>query len=133
MLDAEGILFTEIAVLLRAKFKGIKVYPEETDNPAAFPCVTFVQSSNMTYMNTMTGDNVENHVDLLFTANAYSNQTIGAKQQCKDMIAVIDTHMRQRGFVRSMDEPMPNQDRTISRRTARWRGILGADGYIYKK
>ena len=132
MLDPESILFTEIANKARSRFKGIRVYPEETESPAAFPCLTFVQSSNTTYRRSLTGDNVEHHVNLMYTANAYSNITTGAKQQCKEIISFVDEIMRSYGFIRTMDEQMPNQDRTISRRTARWSGILGEDGYIYK-
>lgn len=132
MLDPESILFTEIANKARSRFKGIRVYPEETESPAAFPCLTFVQSSNTTYRRSLTGDKVEHHVNLLYTANAYSNITAGAKQQCKEIISFVDEIMRSHGFMRTMDEQMPNQDRTISRRTARWSGILGKDGYIYK-
>lgn len=132
MLDPESILFTEIANKARSRFKGIRVYPEETESPAAFPCLTFVQSSNTTYRRSLTGDNVEHHINLMYTANAYSNITNGAKQQCKEIIAFVDDIMRSHGFLRTMDEQMPNQDRTISRRTARWSGILGKDGYVYK-
>lgn len=132
MLDPESILFTEIANKARSRFKGIRVYPEETESPAAFPCLTFVQSSNTTYRWSLTGDNVEHHVNLMYTANAYSNITTGAKQQCKEITSFVDEIMRSYGFIRTMDEQMPNQDRTISRRTARWSGILGKDGYIYK-
>ena len=132
MLDPESVLFTEIANKARSRFKGIRVYPEETESPAAFPCLTFVQSSNTTYRRSLTGDNIEHHVNLMYTANAYSNITTGAKQQCKEIISFVDEIMRSYGFIRTMDEQMPNQDRTISRRTARWSGILGEDGYIYK-
>lgn len=132
MLDPESILFTEIANKARSRFKGIRVYPEETESPAAFPCLTFVQSSNTTYRRSLTGDNVEHHVNLMYTANAYSNIMTGAKQQCKEITSFVDEIMRSYGFIRTMDEQMPNQDRTISRRTARWSGILGKDGYIYK-
>lgn len=132
MLDPESVLFTEVAKKARSKFKGIRVYPEETESPASFPCLTFVQSSNTTYRRSLSGDNVENHVSLMYTANAYSNITTGAKQQCKEIISFVDGIMRSYGFVRTMDEQMPNQDRTISRRTARWSGILGKDGFVYK-
>lgn len=132
MLDPESVLFTEIAKKMREKYKGIRVYLEETESPAAFPCLTFAQSSNTMYRRSLTGDNVEHHVNLMYTANAYSNITTGAKQQCKEIIAFVDEIMRSYGFIRTMDEQMPNQDRTISRRTARWSGILGEDGYIYK-
>lgn len=132
MLDPESVLFTEVAKKARSRFKGIRVYPEETESPAAFPCLTFVQSSNTTYRRSLTGDNVEHHVNLMYTANAYSNITTGAKQQCKEIISFVDEIMRSHGFIRMMDEQMPNQERTISRRTARWSGILGEDGYVYK-
>lgn len=132
MLDPESVLFTEVAKRARERYKGIRVYPEETESPAAFPCLTFVQSSNTTYRQSLTGDNVEHHASLMYMANAYSNLASGAKQQCKDIIAFVDDIMRSHGFIRTMDEQMPNQDRTISRRTARWSGILGKDGYVYK-
>ena len=41
MLDPESILFTEVANKLRAKYKGIRVYNEETDSPAGFPIYHF--------------------------------------------------------------------------------------------
>lgn len=132
MLDPESILFTEVANKLRAKYKGIRVYNEETDSPAGFPCVTFVQSSNTTYGGSVTCDSTENHVNIMYTANAYSNLVSGAKQQCKDIIAFVDEIMRELGFARTMNEQMPNYERSISRRTARWSGVCGADGYIYK-
>ena len=132
MLDPESVLFTKVARALREAHNGVRVYPEETESPASFPCVTFVQSSNTTYQASITADNSENHVSLLYTANAYSNTVNGSKQECKELIASIDRVMRGCGFVRIMDEQMPNKDRTISRRTARWSGIVGHDGYVYK-
>lgn len=132
MLDPESVIFTKVARFLRASFKGIRVYPEETESPASFPCVTFVQSSNTIHRSSITTDNMENHVNVLYTANAYSNTTHGAKQECKSLIAEIDRVMQSYGFVRIMDEQMPNKDRTISRRTARWSGVVGKDGYVYK-
>ena len=132
MLDAESVIFTAVAKAVKEKFDGVRCYPEEVNTPSSFPCFTLVESSNTTYRQSITADNKENHVDLLFTANTYSNLASGAKQQCKEMMDVIDGVMRSYGFVRTVNEQMPNYERTISRRTARWRGILGADGYIYK-
>lgn len=132
MLDAESEIFTEVANALRARFDGISVYGEEVESPASFPCVTFVQTDNFTYKRTMTAENEEKHVSAAFVANAYSNSLPLGKQQCKEMISVIDEIMRGVGFVRTLSEPIPNYERTISRRTARWNGLIGADGYVYK-
>ena len=132
MLDAESTVFSAALQAVRDKYPKAKGYNEETDSPATFPCFTLVESSNISYRNSMTADNIENHVDLMFTANTYSNLATGAKRQCKEMMDIIDEVMRSFGFVRTMNEQMPNHERSISRRTARWRGILGKDGFIYK-
>ena len=132
MLDAESTIFSAALKAVREKYPKAKGYNEETDSPASFPCFTLVESSNITLRKTMTDDNKENHVDLMYTANTYSNLATGAKAQCKEMMSSIDNVMRSYGFVRTMNEQMQNHERTISRRTARWRGILGADGLIYK-
>lgn len=132
MLDAESAIFTVVANDLRARFDGISVYGEEVESPASFPCVTLVQTDNATYKRTMTAENTENHVSAVFVANAYSNSLPLGKQQCKDIIAAIDEILRGLGFVRTLSEPIPNYERTIRRRVARWNGIVGADGYIYK-
>ena len=132
MLDAESVVFSAASKAVKMKFEKAKAYNEETDSPASFPCFTLVESSNISYRNSMTADNKENHVDIMFTANVYSNLSTGAKRQCKEMMGIIDEVMRSYGFVRTMNEQMPNHERSISRRTARWRGILGSDGFVYK-
>lgn len=132
MHDVESAIFTKVASALREQFDGVMVYGEEVEAPAGFPAVTFVMTDSITYKRTMTAENVENHINATFVANAYSNSLTVGKQQCKDMIALIDEIMRGIGFVRTLSEPIPNYERTVSRRVARWNGIIGADGYVYK-
>lgn len=130
--DIENYLFTELATMLREKYKGITVYPQEVEVPAKFPSVTFVESDNRTYQPTVTADNVEHHATLLYTANVYSDKQGTGKQECKDIMHDIEAFMSGYGFVRTMNEPMQNFERSISRRVARFTGILSDTGIIYK-
>lgn len=132
MLSGETYLFNGLATLLRATYSGIVIYGEETDAPAKFPCVTMVESDNTTHRASLTGDNKEHYVNLLYSINVYSNLQTGGKQDCQQIMETIDGFMREHGFMRTMNNPMPNIDRSISRRSARYTGILSEQGLVYK-
>lgn len=130
--DIENALFTEIATLLRATYKGISVYGEEVEVPASFPSVTLVESDNSTYRPSMTLDGSGHHANRLYTANAYSNLQSGGKQQCKDIMKTVADWMADHGFVKTTDTPLPNYERSISRRVARFTGVQDEQNLIYR-
>ena len=133
MLDVENILYAGVTKLLRERHEGISVYGCEVDSPASFPAVTFVESNNSTYKRSLSGDNIEHNANLMYTVNAYSNlQDALGKQQCKDIIATVDSYMFEKGFVRTANMPLSNIDKSISRRVARYTGVIGEDNLIYK-
>ena len=69
----------------------------------------------------------------MYTVNVYSNlQDALGKQQCKDIVATVDGYMFRKGFVRTANMPLSNIDKSISRRVARYTGVIGEDNLIYK-
>lgn len=133
MLDVENVLYAEVAKLLRKEHKGINIYGCEVDSPANFPAVAFVESDNSTYKRSLSGDNVEHNANLMYTVNVYSNlQDAAGKQECKDILTTVDRFMREKGFIRTTNMPLSNVDKSISRRVARYTGIIGEDNLIYK-
>lgn len=133
ILTAETYVFTEVAKMLRAKYPGIKVYGEEVDSPAGFPCVTIEESGNTSHLPTQTVNNVEHYANLMYTVNVYSNLPSDGKEQCKEILADVDLMMRNFGFLRTMNQPIPNFQKSIARRVARYTGILSENGLIYKR
>lgn len=129
--EVENALFTELAAILREKYKGVTVYPEDVEIPAKFPCVTLVESDQYTYKRTVTADNVKHHLTLTYTVNVYSNQQGNGKQECKDIMQTVADYLEGCGFVMTMNGPVANVDRSISRRTARFTGTLGDNGVVY--
>lgn len=133
MMSPENILFDMVAMQLRSRFKGISVYGEAVEVPAGFPCVTFEEKSNIVNENSLTGDGVEHSVRLMYEVNVYSNLQTGGKQQCKNIMDVIDQEMMQRGLRRTMNQPMDNIQMTIHRRLARYTGTYDENGMMYRK
>ena len=126
MIDIENEVFTRVAKVLREKFEGVKVYGDEGSRIiATFPAVTLVETDNAAYERTMTSDLAENHVELLYTANVYSNKTSGKKAECKAIMAEINEVLTGLGFVRTSCQPVANlQDGTIYRMTARFTAVV---------
>lgn len=132
IISPEEILYTELAKVLRETYKGISVYNEEVEIPASYPCVTFVESSNVTYRNSFCGDSVDHNAMILYMVNIYSNLKTGGKQQCKEIANVVDIFMQNHGFYRNLDQPLDNLNRSIKRRVVRYKGIVSPEGGVYK-
>lgn len=133
MLDPENYIFTVLAETLRGTFSGIAVYGEEVPAPPIFPCVTCVESDNTIEADTLTGDGKEHFIRVMFSVNVYSNLQTGGKQQCKDIMSVVDQTMMGIGLRRTMNQPLDNLQHTISRRVARYEGRVGEDGLVYRR
>lgn len=127
MIDIENIVFNTVSTVLRAAFSGIFVSGETVAAPSSFPAATLVEMDNATHIATLGSDLTENHSDLMYQAESYSNLSSGKKSQAKAIMAVIDTQMLSMGFTRVGNSPqaLPNADPTKYRMVARYRGVVG--------
>lgn len=132
MIDIENELFTKIATALREEFSSIFVTGETVKAPASFPCVSIVEMDNYTLDRTKTSGNVENHANIVYEINVYSNKTTGKKTECKAIFKDIDREMTELGFTRIMRSPVPNmEDLTIYRMVGRYRAVISKNERIY--
>lgn len=135
MIDVENEIFSTVATALRAAFTGIFVSGEYVAAPSSFPAVTLVEDDNSTVSSTLDSSGHENHAQIMYTANVYSNKSSGKKAECKAILAVIDTQMFGMGFVRVVSSPMemPNANQTIYRMVARYKATISKDKIIYRR
>lgn len=137
MIDAEKLVFTQVAGSLRAAFTGINVYDRENRVPAGARCATLVEKDNATYQRSLDSTLTEHHATIMYEANAYCDISVDdAKAQCKAIMAVIDGQMLSMGFTRVGGGPiaMPNADDVSTyRMVARYRAVISEDLRIYKK
>lgn len=134
MIDIESEVFSIVSKATRAKYPKIYMTGEYVKSPPSFPCVSLIETDNQIYRNTRDSGTIENHAQVLYEVNVYSNKTSGKKAECKAIIAFIDTQMEALGFTRTLMNPVPNEeDATVYRMVARYRAIVSKEKVIYRR
>ncbi len=134
MIDVETEIFSTVATAVREEYPKIYMTGEYVKSPSSFPCVSLIEEDNQVYRNTRTTESIENHVQVIYEVNVYSNKTSGKKSECKEIMALIDTQMETLGFTRTLLSPVPNEeDATIYRLTARYRALVSKNKTIYRR
>lgn len=132
MIDVENIVFDAVATSLRSEISGIFVSGEAVAAPSSFPAATLVEMDNSVYERSIDSSSPENHVRVMYQAEAYSNKTSGRKVEAKKIIADIDKTMLGLGFVRISCSPMNNTDSSIYRMVARYKAVVGNSLVFHK-
>jgi hypothetical protein len=134
MIDIESEVFDRVATRVREQFPDIFMTGEYVKSPSSFPAVSLIEQDNSIRENTMDSGSNENHANVMYEVNVYSNKTTRKKSECKDIIALIDKEMTAMGFVRSTLTPVPNEyDSTIYRMVGRYRAAVSTDYKIYRR
>lgn len=134
MIDIENQVFDRVAKRVREQFPNIFMTGEYVNSPASFPAASVVEMDNSVRENTIDSGSNENHGNVMYEVNAYSNKTVGKKSECKAIIALIDNEMTAMGFVRITLTPVSNEyDSTIYRMVARYRAAVSSNHTIYRR
>ena len=134
MINIEEELFSDVSTRVREKYPNIYMVGEYVKSPPSFPFVSLIEMDNSVYTRTQTSDGNENHSQLMYELNVYSNKTKGKKSECKDIISLIDSVMLEYGFTRTMLQPIPNmEDATIYRMVARYSAVVSKEKEIFRR
>ena len=121
-----------MASALREIFPDSFVSGEYTDVPAKFPAVTIVEEDN-SIVQRMRTTNIENAVNLMYSANVYTNTVGYKKSEAKDIMETVDEEFTKLGFARTLCNPVANlQDATIYRMVARYEATVDKDLWVYR-
>lgn len=130
MNDIENELYTEIATALRTEFSGIYVTGTYVEKPPKFPCAFIEQMDS--FADIMDGGNTEVYTGVMFQVDVFSTKKSGNKTECKSIITFIDAILTEKGFRRTMLNPLPNEDPTVFRMTARYTATI-SNNIIYRR
>ena len=134
MVNIENDIFNIVATAVRKVYPDIFISGEYVKSPPKFPCVSLIEMDNSVYTSTQTSSSVENHAELMYELNVYSNKTSGKKSECKAIASLIDNELAALGFSRTMLQPIPNMDdATIYRMTGRYKAVADKDKKIYRR
>ena len=134
MINVENEIFSIVAKAVRTVYPDIYISGEYVKSPPRFPCVSLVEMDNSAYVQTQTDGSVENHAELMYELNVYSNKQSGKKSECKAIASLIDSKLAALNFSRIMLQPIPNMDdATIYRITGRYRAVASKDNVIFRR
>ena len=134
MINVENEIFNIIATAVRTKYPDVYIVGEYVKSPSRFPCVSIVEIDNTAYDRTQTSGSLENHADVTYEVNIYSNKTSGKKSECKAIASLIDNEFATLGFSRTMLQPIPNlNDATIYRMVGRYVGVVSKDLKVFRR
>lgn len=133
MIDIENQVFTKVATALRSSFSGIDVKSVTTFTPASFPCACIEEVDNASYRASRDSGSNENHADLMYEVNVYSNKKDKGKSECKAIFAAIDGVMERLGFTRSAKYPAPYGEPMTYRLVGRYSAVVSQNNVIYRR
>ncbi len=134
MIDVEAEIFDTVYAAVREKYPNVYMTGEYVKSLPSFPCVSLIEADNQIYPNTRTTEHIENHAQVLYEVNVFSNKKSGKKAECKAIAALIDRKMEALGFTRILLNPIPNEaEATVYRMVARYRAIISKENIIYRR
>lgn len=134
MIDVENEIFSAVSEKVREKYSEVFMTGEYVKSPSSFPCVSIIETDNQAYRNTRTTERIENHAQVVYEVNVYSNKRTGKKTECKEILGLVDKQLEALGFTRTLMTPVPNEgDATIYRMVARYRAVVSKENVIYRR
>lgn len=134
MIDIEKDIFNAVSRKVRDEIPDIFMSGEYVKSPPSFPASSLVEMDNSAYTSTQTSTETENHANVMYEVNVYSNKQVGKKSECRKIISLIDKEMAALGFTRTMLQPIPNMDdATIYRMIARYKAVISKDKVIFRR
>ena len=134
MIEVENEIFSIVANAVRTAYPDAYVVGEYVKSPSRFPSVSIVEIENTAYDRTQSSGSLENHADITYEVNIYSNKESGKKSECKEIASLIDDEFATLGFSRTMLQPISNvDDATIYRMLGRYRGVVSKDKIVFRR
>lgn len=124
MIDNEQLVYDKVSTALRTAFDGVFIVGVEiTSAPPQFPAVSIVKKNSGVNAKYTTFESVENVASEEYEFGIYSNleSEKEAKQQIKNLLAVINGVMCDLFYIRSFCQPIPNADTKYTRNIARYK------------
>lgn len=118
MVDIESAVFSQVAEAFTASYPEGSRYGEPTETPAKFPALIMYEADNA-----FSGYVGLDSRRVVIDVDVYSNLTSGAKQQCKDIMQLVDQKLMTLGtWELVFMNQLKNADQRIFRMKARYRG-----------
>ena len=83
MIDFENEIYTRVVERVQALHGDVEFSGVDERLPSKFPFVSLVEADNTTRTDTIDSGSFENHVNVMYEVNVYSNKSGGRKAECR--------------------------------------------------
>ena len=133
MIDIENEIFTDIANAVEEQMPKTSLSSEYVKAPPRFPHCSIVEVDNNVLLRTRSSSENENHANVVYEVNVYSNKKNGKKAECRKLFGIIDDRFTRMGFTRMMMNVIPDlYDATIYRMVGRYQAVVSKNHTIYR-
>lgn len=133
MIDIESEVFDGAVKLLKEKYPNIAVYSETVLAPSEFPCVCIEEADNFSYLRSRDSKTNENHAEVMYEVNVYSNKVKGKKSESKEIFSIVDGYLNDLGFTRTAKNPIKLDDATKYRLFGRYVAVVSQNKEIFRR
>ena len=125
-------VFNEIFTYLKSAISPVQCSAVHTNSPSVYPVVSLEEIDNSVYEPTSDSCDVENHAQIDFEVNIYTNGN--TKKSEGDKIAEqVDTLFKSYGFVRRTKNAFQSDDEAIYRIILRYNGVVSKNHVVYRR
>ena len=129
MIDVENSVLQAIGTAIGTSATLVN---EPVEAPAQYPCVSVVEADNVICVETIDSDGEENHVDVVYEINVYSNDATNRTGQAKGIFLDIDDVMSNLGFLRIAKNPISSSVPAFYQIMAKYSARVSKNNEIYK-
>lgn len=132
MIDISNELYTLLVNELALYDNSIETSSVYTNVPSKYPFVSFEEIDNSIYENGMDDSEIENFVNVDYEINVYTKNP-SKKSKATAIANVVDTLMKNKGFIRRTMNSLQNTDETTYRIVIRYSGVVSKDQVVYRR
>lgn len=133
MIDIENQINTLIYTAVVNEYPNAKFESELNLSPSVFPCICVEEIDNATRTSSIDSGSNENHANVAYEINIFTNDMSGKKQTAKKIFSLIDEAMIGMGFVRTTYLPNGLDQGTKYRLLARYQATVSKTNTIYRR
>ena len=131
MVDIENQIITAVATAVRTVNANTDVTSVFSHSPSKFPCVYITEADN--YTQSIDSGNHENHANVMYEIQVYTNDKSGRKAKAKALFEAADDVMIGFGFVRTSKNEINMEDATVYRLVGRYTAVVSNNNEIYRR
>lgn len=130
MIDIEDQIITIVGAAVRAVNANTFVTSVFEQIPSKFPCVYITEADNYVYSRSIDSESNENHVNVMYEIQVFTNEAKARKAKCKELFAAADEAMLNLGFVRNTKNAIEIKEATVCRIIGRYTAVVSKNNEI---